>query len=114
MINTLTINVIEQTTEIGMLRAVGMDRRQLITMVAGQAAYLGIVGVILGAAAGISLAHGINFSLARLLGRQVEFSVHTLFLLSLIVAALAITLLASLLPAWRAIRLNPVEAMRAS
>jgi putative ABC transport system permease protein len=54
IVNTLTIGVVERIREIGVLRAIGMSRRQVMRMVVVEAVILGIVGVILGSLAGIA------------------------------------------------------------
>lgn len=112
VVNTLTMNVIEQTRELGMLRSIGMRRRQIEKTVLGQAVYLGTVGILAGAVAGLSLARSINLALASMFGRYVGFSWHLPFVAALIVAALVVVLLAALPPARRAARLNPILAMR--
>ena len=53
IVNTLTMGVVERIREIGVLRAIGMSRRQVMRMVVVEATILGIVGVVLGALAGI-------------------------------------------------------------
>ena len=53
--NTLTMGVLERVREIGVLRAIGMSRRQAMRMVVVEAAILGIVGVVLGAVAGVAV-----------------------------------------------------------
>jgi putative ABC transport system permease protein len=53
IVNTLTMGVLERVREIGVLRAIGMSRRQAMRMVVVEAAILGIVGVVLGAIAGL-------------------------------------------------------------
>jgi putative ABC transport system permease protein len=53
IVNTLTMNVMERVREIGVLRALGMTRRQVWRMVVVEAAVLGIVGVVVGVAVGI-------------------------------------------------------------
>jgi putative ABC transport system permease protein len=55
IVNTLTMGVLERVREIGVLRAIGMSRRQAMRMVVVEAAILGVVGVALGAAAGIAV-----------------------------------------------------------
>ena len=60
MINTLTMNVIERTREIGMLRAIGMQRGQVVGMILAEAGLMGIIGGILGLGAGVS--PGVGFS----------------------------------------------------
>lgn len=54
IINTLTMGVVERIREIGVLRAIGMTRRQVMRMVVVEAAILGIVGVVLGSIAGLA------------------------------------------------------------
>jgi putative ABC transport system permease protein len=55
IVNTLTMGVVERIREIGVLRAIGMSRRQAMRMVVVEAALLGIVGVVLGALAVLGL-----------------------------------------------------------
>ena len=54
IVNTLTMGVVERIREIGLLRAIGMSRRQVMRMVVVEATVLGIVGVVLGSIAGIA------------------------------------------------------------
>lgn len=54
IVNTLTMGVVERIREIGLLRAIGMTRRQVMRMVVVEAAILGVVGVVLGALAGVA------------------------------------------------------------
>ena len=53
IVNTLTMGVVERIREIGVLRAIGMSRRQVMRMVVVEATVLGIVGVVLGSLAGL-------------------------------------------------------------
>jgi putative ABC transport system permease protein len=53
IVNTLTMGVVERVREIGLLRAIGMSRRQVMRMVVVEATILGIVGVVIGAVAGL-------------------------------------------------------------
>jgi putative ABC transport system permease protein len=54
IVNTLTMGVVERVREIGVLRAIGMSRRQVMRMVVVEATILGFVGVVLGAVAGLA------------------------------------------------------------
>ncbi len=54
IVNTLTMGVVERIREIGVLRAIGMSRRQVMRMVVVEAVILGMVGVVLGSLAGIA------------------------------------------------------------
>jgi putative ABC transport system permease protein len=53
IVNTLTMGVVERIREIGLLRAIGMSRRQVMRMVIVEAAILGVVGVVIGSVAGL-------------------------------------------------------------
>ena len=54
IVNTLSMGVVERIREIGVLRAIGMTRRQVMRMVVVEATILGIVGVVLGSIAGVA------------------------------------------------------------
>jgi putative ABC transport system permease protein len=112
VVNTLTMNVLEQTRELAMLRAIGMRRSQVMKAVVGQAILIGALGGLLGAGAGLILARMINLCLGSIFGRYVSFAVRPQYIAILLAAALGVVILAAFVPARRAARLNPVEAMR--
>lgn len=112
VVNTLTMNVLEQTRELGMLRAIGMRRSQVIKTVLGQAVLIGTLGVLAGGISGVLLARMLNISLGSMFGHEVTFSLRPQFLALLIVAALAVVIVSALAPARRAAHLNPIQAMR--
>ena len=108
MVNTLVLSVFERTREIGMLRAVGMTRRQVRRMIRQESVITALIGAGLGLPLGIFLAavftqvlsdQGIGFSLP--IGSLIVFT---------IVAILA-GILAAVLPARRAARLDVLEAL---
>jgi putative ABC transport system permease protein len=110
--NTLTMNVLEQTRELGLLRAVGMTQRQLQTTILVQAAIIGLVGVATGAVGGVGVAYLFNVCTMPLLGLSVELVLRWPLVLGCCAAALAIAMAAALLPALRAARLDIVEALQ--
>ncbi len=55
MINTTLVSVLERRRELGLLRAIGTTRRQIVILVVGEAALVGLIGVLLGILAGIGL-----------------------------------------------------------
>jgi putative ABC transport system permease protein len=112
VVNTLTINVLEQTRELGMLRAIGMRRAQVVFTVLGQAALIGAIGVLAGGVSGVSLARMINVTLGSMFGHDVPFALRPHYMVLLVVAALALVMLSAFLPARRAARLDPILAMR--
>ncbi len=110
MLNTLAINVIERTREIGMLRAVGSTRKQIRSLVVAEALLLAALGTALGILGGLYL--GYVFVTAI----DVMFPMGYYFPLSGILSAIAIGLLfgviAAIIPARQAAGLNVVEALR--
>ena len=107
-----TMNVMEQIRELGMLRAIGMRRGQIVKIVLGQAVLIGLLGIVAGGVAGTSLARMINISLGSMFGHHIGFALRPQFMALMLVVALAVVLLSALVPARRAARLNPIQAMR--
>ena len=111
VVNTLTMNVLEQTRELGMLRIVAMTKKQVRTTIIIQALIIGAVGILPGVAAGIGSAYVMNFAMMPSMGHPVEFNIHTSLLVSSLIGSLVVVLLAAYLPARRATRINVVEAL---
>ena len=107
IVTIMTIAVTERTGEIGLLVALGARRRTILALFLGEAVALSALGGIFGLALGIGLAQLIHFALPAL-------PVHTplSFVLLAEGIAIAIGLAAGVLPARRAARLDPVEALR--
>jgi len=107
IVNTLVLTVFERTREIGMLRAIGMTRRQIRRMIRHESVITALIGGVLGIILGIVL--------GGLLVARIDFIVFSLPVLSLIVfavAAIFVGILAAIFPARRAARLNVLEALQ--
>jgi putative ABC transport system permease protein len=108
--NTMAMSVFERTREIGILRALGWKRRQVMVLIQLEAVVLGLGGGFLGIGFGWCALH----LLAAL--PQTASIVSASFPLPLLAEALGIAVLAGLIagamPAWRGARLSPVEALR--
>jgi putative ABC transport system permease protein len=109
VINTLGLSVIERTREVGLLRAVGVSRRQLRTMIRLEAVVIGVFGALLGV--GLGIAFGV--SLVKALGDQglTELSIPWALLAGFVVAAGGIGVLAAVFPGRRAARLDVLKAI---
>jgi putative ABC transport system permease protein len=109
IVNTLTMGVLERVREIGVLRAIGMSRRQAMRMVVVEAAILGVVGVVLGAAAGIAVG-----AVLLELGGDIAHPGGIPWLPIGVAAALGLVLpaIAALSPARAAARVSIVAALR--
>ena len=109
--NTLTMNVLEQTRELALLRVVAMTRRQIRKMVVSQAGIIGVIGLALGILFGVTMAFLISKSTMTLLGYPLPFIVDPVFLIGCLAAGLALVLAAALLPAERAARMRTNTAL---
>ncbi len=121
IMNTMVISVRERTREIGTLRAVGMPRVKVLWMILIEALVLGAVASSVGALAGAALCLGIDAAAVEvpsdavrviLLSDTLHLVVVPRQIATAIVVFTAITGLASLVPAFRASRLQPITAMQ--
>jgi len=111
LLNTLAIGVIERTREIGMLRAVGATQRQVRRTVLSEALLLAAVGTAFGLLAGLYLGYVMVLGLG-VGGFPVAYSFPFAGLLAAIAIGLLFGVLAALLPARQAARLEIVRALR--
>jgi putative ABC transport system permease protein len=111
--NTLSMTVSERAREVGLLRAAGTTRSQVMSFVLLQALLLGVAGSVLGVLGGMCLA-GLSLSWVQSAG-PIALAAPAISAASIaiaIVVGLLVTLAAALEPAWRASRIPPVEALR--
>jgi putative ABC transport system permease protein len=109
IVNTLVLTVFERTREIGMLRAVGMTRRQIRSMIRHESVVTSLIGGALGMAVGVFLAVLVTHALSD---EGIVFAVPWLYLVYFVVAAVLVGILAAILPARRAAQLNVLEALQ--
>ncbi|MGH3009335.1 MAG: ABC transporter permease [Gaiellaceae bacterium] len=107
IVNTLVLTVFERTRELGMLRAVGMLRLQTAGMILGESVVTALIGAALALPVGVGLAY--------MVGKAIKFAAFTVpwgQLVVFVIAAVIVGLLAAILPARRAARLNVLEALQ--
>ena len=107
--NTLALSVFERTREIGLLRAVGMTRRQSRRMIRWEAVIIAAVGAVLGTALGVAL--GVLMVNAIPGDFISAFAIPWTRILIMVSVTSAMGLLAALFPAWRASRMNVLDAI---
>ncbi|KPL76028.1 hypothetical protein ADN00_11750 [Ornatilinea apprima] len=111
VVNTLTMNVMERTQEIGMLRGVGMTRGQVIKMVLAEAGLMGLIGGVIGLALGVILSRIFLASMMAMSGYDLEYTLPLEGVLLGVLVALVVSQIAALLPARRAARIAVLEAI---
>lgn len=111
IVNTLTMNVIEQTRYLGLLRVVGMTRTQVIRMFLFQAFVLGSLALLPGAIVGVVMAWLITVSYAGVIEHGVKFAINFPLIGLYLMAGVLLSVLSAVLPAIRAGRLKPLEAI---
>lgn len=124
--STLIMIVMEKRRDIGILRTIGAGTRAIVLIFVAEGLLIGVGGTLLGLAAGLALAANINpvaNAIAALLGVDL-FNAEIYYfdgipveivpsdVLAVTLAAVALSLLSALYPAWSAARLHPVDAMR--
>ena len=107
IVNTLVLTVFERTRELGMLRAIGMTRRQVRRMIRHESVITALIGGVLGIVLGIVLG-------ALLIARVdfIEFSLPVGQIIVFSIATIVVGMLAAIFPARRAARLDPLKALQ--
>jgi putative ABC transport system permease protein len=109
IVNTLALSVIERTREIGLLRAIGVSRRQLRLMIRLESVVIAVLGAVLGVGLGIAFGVTLMYALRDqgLDVIEIPFGQLVVFL----VLSMAIGVLAAVFPARRAARLDVLRAI---
>jgi len=104
--NIMLVSVTERTREIGIMKAVGAQRRDILELFIVEAVILGVLGAILGTALGLLA----GYAVAGYIGIPWVFPVGWTALA--IAVGIAVGVLAGLYPAWNASRTDPIDALR--
>jgi len=123
ILNLMLMAVFERTREMGVLAALGMKRRQILTLFLLEGALIGVVGAVIGCALGAAVVWslgriGIDLSFAQgmgeitaLMGERLYPAITQQQLISRGIGVVIIAAFASLYPAWQAARKEPADAL---
>lgn len=108
--NTLLISVLERTREIGVMRAIGSNRSQVRRVITGEGVLLTIAGALLGLVVGLAIGYAFVRGIASDLP-GVTFRPPTTIIFAVAVASVLFGLIAAVMPAYRASKMNVIEAI---
>ncbi|MFZ5808861.1 MAG: FtsX-like permease family protein [Chloroflexota bacterium] len=111
--NTFSMTVAERIRETGMLRAIGMSRRQILLSVLIEALILSLLGSLLGIPIGLILARGLIIMTGNVITPTHGFlSINIQILSQALAVGIGVAVVAALQPAWRAANISPLDALR--
>ena len=117
--NSVSMSVAERRREIGILRAIGASRNSILSLFVLESAFIGLMGAALGAILGRFLAEALVQQVMRSLSAQFHTSIQTNSLnltfsrfMSTLLLGVATASIAAFIPAFRASRISPLEAMK--
>ena len=104
--NIMIVSVTERTRQIGIMKAVGATRRDVMQLFLVESVILGVIGALFGVAAGL----GVGYLGVRLLEWPMAYPVD--WIAVAIVVGVGVGVVSGLYPAWRGARVDPIEALR--
>jgi ABC-type lipoprotein release transport system permease subunit len=123
IINTMLMTILERTKELGMLMAIGMNRRRIFKMIMLETVFLTIVGAVVGMLSGWAIAEALGKTGIHFAGwgegfEAIGFAARVYpvlkpgFFMFTAIMVIATAIISSIWPARKALKLNPVEALR--
>ena len=111
IVNTTTLSIHERRSELGVVRALGTTRGQVARMVVGESVLVAVLGTVVGVGCGVL----VGWVLVGALGDgSVPFSLNPARVASIVAAGLLVGVVAAVAPARRAVRVDVLDAIRAT
>jgi putative ABC transport system permease protein len=104
--NIMLVSVTERTREIGVMKAVGARNRDVMELFLVESALLGVLGAVVGVPLGVVVGYGATRY------ADVTFALAPAWMALAVVVGVAVGVVAGIYPAWRAARVDPIEALR--
>jgi lipoprotein-releasing system permease protein len=116
IITSLGLLIMEKQGEVAILQTLGLTRRQIVAVFMVQGASAGIIGALLGTVLGVLLASQLNNLMPViglfLDGAALPVDINVLQVITIALVSMAVALLSTLYPSWRAAAVQPAEALR--
>ena len=116
VVNTLLMSVYERTRELGLMKALGMSKHKIFMLLAIEAAVIGFWGGVLGVLASTAAGIGLNSLAANTILKDIDgftpFATSATSIVSIVASLTLVSVLAGILPARKAMRLDPIESLK--
>ncbi len=114
VVNTMYISVLQRTREIGLMKALGMRRWHISKLFLYEASLIGLIGGLIGAGLAVATGTLLNPTISKKLslGSHHLLIFHPIQIISLVIVLMVIATIAGILPARRAAKQDPIEALR--
>ncbi|MCA9496175.1 MAG: ABC transporter permease [Nanoarchaeota archaeon] len=112
IINTMYVIITEKTRDIGIMKSIGAKNEDILFMYIFQAGLFGLLGAILGVVIGSFTAKGFEIAAQAAGYTFLEITIYPINIISLLLFGFFIGVLAGFLPAWKASKINIIEAIR--
>lgn len=112
IMNTMYTSVTERTREIGIMKAIGASNRQVLSLFLIESGVIGMVGGILGATVGLAISYLATILITQQLGAEISPYISAELVAGSILFSFVIGMISGVLPARKAAKMRPVEALR--
>jgi len=112
IMNTMLMSVLERTREIGIMKALGATNRRVMTIFLIETAVIGFIGGVAGIIFGSVIYLGISYAATNFWGFALSMTIQPSLIIMALLFSIGVGVASGLYPAWRASKLNPVEALR--
>lgn len=112
IVNTMLMSVMERTREIGIMKAIGATKKDILSLFLIEATIVSLIGGVLGVLMGVLISLFIKIGTSRFIITDMELIISPLVLVAGVAVAVATGILGGLYPARRAANMKPMEALR--
>jgi putative ABC transport system permease protein len=111
IMNTMLMTVIERTNEIGLMKAIGATKTQILTQFITEAAIIGLIGGTIGTIIGLGFAVIVSI-ISENAGMPLKINISIELIFGAMLFAIIVGIISGFIPAQRAANLDPVDALR--